>query len=52
MLPEIALGLALRAVRQTIPGGKALNDRGAERLPTSIKLRMPENDAQESDSVR
>ena len=25
-----------------IPGGKALNRRGAERLPTLIKLRMPD----------
>ena len=32
--------------------GKALNDRGAERLPTIIKLRMPEYNVQESDSVR
>ena len=32
--------------------GKALNDRGAERLPTSIKLRMPDNLVWESDSVR
>ena len=37
--PEIALGLALRM----ITGGKALNDSGAERLPKSIKLRMPDN---------
>ena len=35
-----------------ITGGKALNERGAERLPTSIKLRMPDNRIQESDSVR
>ena len=35
-----------------IPGGKALNMRGAERLPTIIKLRMPEYNVQESDSVR
>ena len=26
-----------------IIGGKALNDGGAERLPKSIKLRMPDN---------
>ena len=26
----------------TFTGGKALNDRGVERLPTSIKLRMPD----------
>ena len=26
-----------------IPGGKALNRRGAERLPKLIKLRMPDN---------
>ena len=36
---ELALGLALRM----ITGGKALNDSGAERLPKSIKLRMPDN---------
>ena len=35
-----------------ITGGKALNKRGAERLPTFIKLRMPDNLVQESDSVR
>ena len=32
--------------------GKALNDRGAERLPTLIKLRMPEYSVRESDNVR
>ena len=35
-----------------IPGGKALNRRGAERLPTLIKLRMPEYSVRESDNVR
>ena len=30
-------------------GGKALNRRGAERLPTLIKLRMPNKIVQESD---
>ena len=35
-----------------IIGGKALNGRGLERVPTSIKLRMPDNNVQESDSVR
>ena len=33
-------------------GGKALNRRGAERLPTLIKLRMPDKYMQESDYVR
>ena len=32
--------------------GKALNDRGAERLPTSIKLRMAMYRIRESDNVR
>ena len=32
--------------------GKALNDRGAERLPTSIKLRMAMYRIRESDDVR
>ena len=32
--------------------GKALNDRGAERLPTSIKLRMAADRIRESDYVR
>ena len=35
-----------------ITGGKALNRLGAERLPTLIKLRMPDNDIRESDCVR
>ena len=33
-------------------GGKALNGLGAERLLNPIKLRMPDNDNRESDSVR
>ena len=35
-----------------ILGGKALNRRGVERLPTLIKLRMPEYNVRESDNVR
>ena len=35
-----------------ITGGKALNRLGAERLPNLIKLRMPDNNVWESDSVR
>ena len=35
-----------------IVGGKALNRRGAERLPTLIKLRMPDKRVRESDYVR
>ena len=35
-----------------IIGGKALNGLGAERLLNPIKLRMPDNDNRESDSVR
>ena len=35
-----------------ITGGKALNWLGAERLLNHIKLRMPDNYDQESDSVR
>ena len=35
-----------------IVGGKALNRCGVERLPSLIKLRMPTNHMQESDSVR
>ena len=35
-----------------IHGGKALNGLGAERLLNPIKLRMPDNDDRESDSVR
>ena len=35
-----------------ITGGKALNGLGAERLLNPIKLRMPDNDNRESDSVR
>ena len=30
------------SVGNEFPGGKALNRRGAERLPTLIKLRMPD----------
>ena len=33
-------------------GGKALNGRGVERLPTPIKLRMPDKHNRESDYVR
>ena len=35
-----------------ITGGKALNGLGVERLPTPIKLRMPDNHIWESDCVR
>ena len=35
-----------------ITGGKALNGLGVERLLNPIKLRMPDNDNRESDSVR
>ena len=35
-----------------ILGGKALNRRGVERLPTLIKLRMPRHHIWESDGVR
>ena len=35
-----------------ITGGRALNGRGTERLPNSIKLRMPDNYNRESDCVR
>ena len=35
-----------------ITGGKALNSRGVERLPTLIKLIMPEYNVRESDDVR
>ena len=35
-----------------ILGGKALNRRGVERLPTLIKLRMPRYHIWESDGVR
>ena len=38
VLPEIALGLAL----DIFTGGRALNRRGAERLPTLTKLPMPD----------
>ena len=38
VLPEIALGLA----SHIFTGGKALNRLGAERLPTLIKLRIPD----------
>ena len=37
---------------EEITGGKALNGLGAERLLNPIKLRMPDNDSRESDSVR
>ena len=37
---------------EEITGGKALNGLGAERLLNPIKLRMPDNDNRESDSVR
>ena len=37
---------------EKITGGKALNGLGAERLLNPIKLRMPDNDNRESDSVR
>ena len=53
--PEIAGSLrnSFRASLDIkITGGKALNGLGAERLPTPIKLRMPDNHDQESDSVR
>ena len=40
------------SLENNIPGGKALNMYGAERLPSIIKLRMPEYNVQESDSVR
>ena len=53
--PEIA-GSPRNSFRASIVvdiiGGKALNGRGVERLPTPIKLRMPNNSMQESDSVR
>ena len=47
-IAEIALGLALIM----FTGGKALTKRGVERLPTFIKLRMPDKRDQESDYVR
>ena len=53
--PEIAGSLrnSFRASLDfDITGGKALNGLGAERLPNPIKLRMPDNDDRESDSVR
>ena len=37
---------------EKITGGKALNGLGAERLLNPIKLRIPDNDNRESDSVR
>ena len=53
--PEIA-GSLRNSVRASldikIAVGKALNELGAERLLNSIKLRMPDNDDRESDSVR
>ena len=53
--PEIA-GSPRNSFRASLAvdiiGGKALNGRGVERLPTPIKLRMPNNNMQESDSVR
>ena len=53
--PEIAGSLrnSFRASLDIkITGGKALNGLGVERLPNPIKLRMPDNDNRESDSVR
>ena len=53
--PEIAGSLrnSFRASLDVdITGGKALNGLGAERLLNPIKLRMPDNDDRESDSVR
>ena len=53
--PEIAGSLrnSFRAsLDLKITGGKALNVLGAERLPKTIKLRMPDNRYRESDSVR
>ena len=53
--PEIAGSLrnSFRAsLDLKITGGKALNVLGAERLPKTIKLRMPDNYDRESDSVR
>ena len=53
--PEIAGSLrnSFRAsLDLKITGGKALNVLGAERLPKTIKLRMPDNHNRESDSVR
>ena len=53
--PEIAGSLrnSFRAsLDLDITGGKALNWLGAERLLNHIKLRMPDNDSRESDSVR
>ena len=53
--PEIAGSLrnSFRASLDVeITAGKALNELGAERLLNSIKLRMPDNDDRESDSVR
>ena len=40
------------SLAKEITGGKALIWYGAERLPSLVKLRMPDNYAQESDSVR
>ena len=53
--PEIAGSLrnSFRASLDVkIAAGKALNGLGAERLPKTIKLRMPDNRDRESDSVR
>ena len=53
--PEIAGSLrnSFRASLDVeITAGKALNELGAERLPKTIKLRMPDNRDRESDSVR
>ena len=53
--PEIAGSLrnSFRASLDVkIAAGKALNGLGAERLLNPIKLRMPDNDNRESDSVR
>ena len=53
--PEIA-GSPRNSFRASLAvniiGGQALTGRGLERVPTSIKLRMPNNSMQESDSVR
>ena len=40
------------SLAEKITGGKALIWCGAERLPILVKLRMPDNHTQESDSVR
>ena len=40
------------SVGNEFSGGKALTGRGVERLPTPIKLRMPDKAMRESDYVR